>query len=141
MSQNQIGGQLALITGASGGIGGACAYQLGQQGVNLALTYSTNLSSMNDLVADLQSQYATNKLHISIYRVNLSSPDQIEAMFQQIDTQHGRQPDILISNAGYGKRVPDVWDISLKEFDYILNVNIRLSLILVKGVVEYMKSQ
>ena len=62
-------------------------------------------------------------------------------MFQQIDTQHGHRPDILISNAGYGKQVPNVWEISLEEFDYTLNINLRASFILVKGVVEHMKSQ
>ncbi|KAL2871421.1 SDR family NAD(P)-dependent oxidoreductase [Aspergillus lucknowensis] len=141
MLHNNIRGRLALITGASGGIGAACAHQLGQLGANLALTYSTNLSSINDLVADLQSKDATNKLRISIHPVDVGSPDQIEAMFQQIDAQHGQRPDILISNAGYGERVPNVWDISLEEFDYMLHVNLRASFLLVKGVVDHMKSQ
>lgn len=42
---------------------------------------------------------------------------------------------------GYGKRVPQVWDITLEEFDYTIQVNLRASFILVKGVVERMKSQ
>lgn len=62
-------------------------------------------------------------------------------MFREIDSQHGHRPDILISNAGYGKRVPDVWDITLEEFDYMLNINLRASFVLVKGVVEHMKAQ
>lgn len=62
-------------------------------------------------------------------------------MFTQIDKEHGQRPDILVSNAGYGKRVPQVWDISLEEFDYTINVNLRASFILVKGVVEHMRDQ
>lgn len=62
-------------------------------------------------------------------------------MFQQIETKHGHQPDILISNAGYGKRVPNVLEMSLDEFDCLINVNLRASFILVKGVVEHMMSQ
>lgn len=62
-------------------------------------------------------------------------------MFEEIDQQHGKRPDILVSNAGYGKRIPQVWDISLEEFDYTVNVNLRASFILVKGMVEHMKSQ
>lgn len=122
-------------------IGAACAHQLAQSGVHLALTYSTNLGAMNELVVDLQSKYAENKLRISIHQVDVGSADQIEAMFQKIDAEHGQRPDILISNAGYGKRVPNVWEISLEEFDHTLNVNLRASFILVKGVVEHMKSQ
>ncbi|KAH8424395.1 SDR family NAD(P)-dependent oxidoreductase [Aspergillus melleus] len=62
-------------------------------------------------------------------------------MFQEIDQEHGQRPDILISNAGFGKRITNVWDIELEDFDYMLNVNLRASFILVKGVVEHMKAQ
>jgi 3-oxoacyl-[acyl-carrier protein] reductase len=62
-------------------------------------------------------------------------------MFQQIDVEHGQRPDILISNAGYGKRIPDVSDITLEEFDYTMNINLRAGFILVKGVIEHMKAQ
>lgn len=96
---------------------------------------------MNALVADLQSRYPENNLRISVHQVDVGSADQIDAMFQQIDKEYGQRPDILISNAGYGKRVPNVWDITLEEFDHTLNINLRASFILVKGVVEHMKSQ
>ncbi|KAF7591217.1 hypothetical protein BBP40_001876 [Aspergillus hancockii] len=96
---------------------------------------------MNSLVAELKSKYADNKLRISIHKVDVGSVDQIEAMFQQIDTEHGQRPDILISNAGYGKRTTNVWDISLEEFDHTININLRASFVLVKGVVEHMKSR
>ncbi|CAI7660650.1 unnamed protein product [Penicillium bialowiezense] len=141
MSLNDIQGRLALITGASGGIGAACAHQLAQHGVHLALTYSTNLKSMNEIVADIQSKNNERNLRISIHQVDVGSADQIEAMFQDIDAKHGQRPDILISNAGYGKRIPDVSEISLEEFDFTMNINLRASFILVKGVVEHMKAQ
>ncbi|KAL4908300.1 hypothetical protein BDW74DRAFT_166070 [Aspergillus multicolor] len=141
MSVNEIRGRLALITGASGGIGAACAHQLASHGVHLALTYSTNSQAVNELVAELSSRYDGNNLRITTHQVDVGSPDQIETMFQQIDEQHGHRPDILISNAGYGKRLPNIWDISLEEFDYMLNINLRASFVLVKGVVEHMKSQ
>lgn len=92
-------------------------------------------------MADLQSKYADKKLRISIHKVDVGSADDIERLFQQIDQEHGHRPDILISNAGYGKRVPNIWDCTLEEFDYTLQVNLRASFILVKGVVERMKSQ
>lgn len=96
---------------------------------------------MNAVVKDLQTKYAEHKLRISIHQVDVGSADQIESMFQQIDKEHGQRPDILVSNAGYGKRFPNVWDITLEEFDYTLNINLRASFILVKGVVEHMKTQ
>lgn len=96
------------------------------------------MTAINALAADLAQKHA---VRISKHQVDVSSAEQIETMFQQIDHEHNQRPDILISNAGHGKRVPNVWDISLEEFDYTLNVNLRASFILVKGVVEHMKSQ
>lgn len=99
---------------------------------------------MNALVADLQdlqNKHAEKHLRISIHKVDVGSADDIERMFQEIDKEHGHRPDILISNAGYGKRVTNIWDCTLEEFDYTLQVNLRASFILTKGVVEHMKSQ
>ncbi|RAK96290.1 SDR family NAD(P)-dependent oxidoreductase [Aspergillus ibericus CBS 121593] len=139
MSLNDIHGRLALITGASGGIGAACTHQLAQHGVHLALTYSTNLASIESLRTDVHTQHPT--LRISIHKVDLSSAPQINTLFEEIDAQHGQRPDILISNAGYGKRIPNIWDISLEDFDEMITINLRASFILVKGVVEHMKDQ
>lgn len=127
-------------------IGAACAHQLAQKGVHLALTYSSNQTTTQTLVEELRTKYPTTDgiitpLRISAHQVDVASTDQIQGMFEQIDREHGQRPDILISNAGYGKRVPQIWDITLEEFDHTINVNLRASFILVKGVVEHMKSQ
>ncbi|KAF9890382.1 hypothetical protein FE257_006050 [Aspergillus nanangensis] len=136
---NEIRGRLALITGASGGIGAACTRQLAEKGTHLALTYSNNLAAITALVDGLKATYPD--LRISVHQVDVASADQIQAMFEQIDKEHGQRPDILVSNAGHGKRIQNVWDIPLEEFDYTVNVNMRASFILVKGVVDHMRNQ
>lgn len=97
------------------------------------------------MVQEISTKYPnvddTKPLRISVHQVDVVSADQIQGMFEQIHQDHGQQPDILISNAGYGKRVPQIWDITLEEFDHTINVNLRASFILVKGVVEHMKQQ
>jgi 3-oxoacyl-[acyl-carrier protein] reductase len=96
---------------------------------------------MQTIVTDIQLKHTEHKLRISIHQVDVGTASHIEKMFQQIDAEHGQRPDILISNAGYGKRIPDVSEIPLEEFDYTININLRASFILVKGVVDHMKSQ
>ena len=109
---------------------------------------------MNSIVEEIKSQSQQNStttldkekkeggdLRISTHKVDVSSAVEIGEMLSQIEKEHGQLPDILISNAGYGRRVPQIWDISLEEFDYTINVNLRASFILVKGVVEHMKNQ
>lgn len=150
-SQGHLESEFSLFTCNCSGadactrIGAACARQLAQKGVHLALTYSTNLEAMNMLVKELRSSQpaadGADALRISIHQVDVASADQIQTMFAQIDKEHGQRPDILVSNAGYGKRIPQVWDISLEEFDYTINVNLRASFILVKGVVDHMREQ
>jgi 3-oxoacyl-[acyl-carrier protein] reductase len=97
---------------------------------------------MTALVKELKSsQPVADALRISVHQVDVASAEQMQTMFEQIDKEHGQRPDILVSNAGYGKRIPQVWDISLEEFDYTINVNLRASFIIVKGVVDHMREQ
>ncbi|KAI4724029.1 NAD(P)-binding protein [Aureobasidium sp. EXF-10728] len=138
---NEIKGRLALITGASGGIGAACARQLAAQGVHLALTYASNLKSCQRLADELKSEPANADLKITIHKADLASIEETTALCPEVIKQHGRVIDILVSNAGYGVRIQNVWEIPLEEFEHTINVNLRATFLLVKGVVEGMRDQ
>ncbi|KAL1296800.1 hypothetical protein AAFC00_004429 [Neodothiora populina] len=138
---NQLSGRLALITGASGGIGSACAREMAAQGVHLALTYSSNLVPVEALVSELHAAHGES-LRISIHKCDLSSIDQTTGLCPAVVAAHnGATIDILVSNAGYGVRIQNVWEIPLEEFEHTINVNLRASFLLVKGVVEGMRDQ
>jgi len=142
MVDNRISGRLALITGASGGydlsflteplhpykritklilklsIGAACARDFFSQGVNLALTYSTNRTAIEELVVSLKAlESEVNKtLRISVHKVDFASTEEIENLFTEIKEQHQTHVDILVSNAGYGKRIVDISSVSFQPY-------------------------
>lgn len=47
----------------------------------------------------------------------------------------------MYSNAGRGKRYPQIWDIPVEEFDLTIATNLKASFLLVKGVAEGMRDQ
>ncbi|KAF1988857.1 NAD(P)-binding protein [Aulographum hederae CBS 113979] len=143
---NNLRGRLALITGASGGIGAACARQLVLHDVDLALSYSTNRLAVDELVAQLRKDHDCERpdagyLRISTHQADLASADETVKLCEDVRKAHGKHVDILIANAGHGKRIRDIWDIPLEDFEHTINVNLRAPFLLAKGVVEGMKSQ
>ncbi|KAK4152596.1 3-oxoacyl-reductase FabG [Chaetomidium leptoderma] len=144
---NAIEGKLALVTGASGGIGAACARALYLQNVNLALTYSSsedNILALEEELWALRNNHAPDAANpvVSTHKVDVGSADDLRGLFKSIQELHGKDgPDILVSNAGYGKRIPDIADISVDEFDHTININLRAAFILSKLSIPHMAAR
>jgi 3-oxoacyl-[acyl-carrier protein] reductase len=145
-ADNSIKGKLCLITGASGGIGAAIARQLILQDVDLALHYSSNLLAIEEVVAQLRHEHDVQRpdagyLRITTHQADLGVSEQVIGLVEEVREAHGRGVDILVSNAGRGKRITDIWDIPLEEFEKTITINLTASFLLVKGVVEHMKQK
>lgn len=89
-------GKTALITGASSGIGEACAGLLAKRGMNLILT-GRNLAKLTELERDI-AQYDVKTLVIV---ADLTVREQRQALFDQVMQTWGA-PDVLFNNAGLG---------------------------------------
>ncbi|KAF2264186.1 3-ketoacyl-acyl carrier protein reductase [Lojkania enalia] len=143
---NNIAGRLALITGASGGIGGACAQTLYMQHVHLALSYNSNKDGIERLVVKLVEEYKKaypdrSPPRITSHSADLSNVDETLKLSDDASDQHSRRVDILIANAGFGKRITDIEEIPLDIFEHTVNVNLRAPFLLTKSVVGHMKQQ
>lgn len=91
-------------------IGAACAKDLARRGVHLALTYSKNKEAMEKIVSDIKGfSPEAAKLRISIHKVDVGVVEEMTNLFKEIHEQHQTHVDILVSNAGYGKRIVDIW--------------------------------
>ena len=113
------------------------------EGASLALTYFQNRQSVDALVEELRRSGGSGggDRKISTHRVDTGSAEAIEQLFREIDEQHRQPgPDILISNAGQGVRRPGILDVSLEEFDYTVDVNLRASFILTKFSIPHMEA-
>ena len=79
--------------------------------MNLALTYATNRDAVEKVVSSIREQVEGGKeLVISIHQVDVGVVADMERLFEEVRREHGgRVVDVLVSNAGYGKRIVDVW--------------------------------
>ena len=126
---------VALVTGASRGIGLAIARQLAADGFDIV---ATGLEADDGgLIADLQ-RHGGSALYLS---GDISDLDQHAVWLQAIAAGPGRV-DCLVNNAGMGAvQRGDVLELSPANFDRILSVNLRGTLFLTQGVLKLMLSQ
>ncbi|WP_417268403.1 3-oxoacyl-[acyl-carrier-protein] reductase [Celeribacter baekdonensis] len=121
-------GKNALITGASGGIGGAIAKALYEAGATVALS-GTRVEPLEVLAAELGER-------AHVLPCNLSDKESVEALPKQAAEVMG-SVDILVNNAGI-TRDNLFMRMSDDEWDSVLNVNLTSTMKLCKGVMRGM---
>ena len=122
-------GKVALVTGASGGIGGAIAKALHGQGATVVLS-GTRQEALDAVKAELGSRAFT-------VIANLSDPASVEALPKAAEEATGGPIDILVNNAGITKdnlfmRMKD------EEWDQVIAVNLTASFRLSRAVLRGM---
>ena len=125
---------VCLITGASTGIGAACAALAATRGYDLALTYNTDRARA-DAVAKTASDTGAS---VRVIRVDVADPDQIDAMFAEIDTAFGRL-DALINNAGIVAQTARVTDLTHARLRQIFDVNVIGAILVAQAAVKRME--
>ena len=121
-------GKCALITGASGGIGGAIAHALHGAGATVALS-GTRVEPLEALAAELGSR-------AHVLPCNLSDADAVEALPKQAIEAMGAV-DILVNNAGI-TRDQLFMRMSDDEWQSVLDVNLTSTMRLCRGVMRPM---
>ena len=126
-----LDGQKALVTGATGGIGGAIARALHQQGASVAIS-GTNAGRLEALAGELKER-------VHILPCNLSDDQAVEALAGQAQ-QAMNGLDILVNNAGLTR---DMLAMRLKDEDWdsVLNVNLRAAFKLSRAALKGMMKQ
>jgi NADP-dependent 3-hydroxy acid dehydrogenase YdfG len=124
--------RVAVISGASSGLGRATAVAMAQAGAHVALL-ARDANGLQDVAAEIEH---LNRRALSL-SVDVSNEAQITAAIEQIIVTFGRI-DILVNAAGTDVPGP-VATLATRDWDYVLAVNLRAPFILAKTVFPYMQ--
>jgi 3-hydroxy acid dehydrogenase / malonic semialdehyde reductase len=108
----------ALITGASSGIGEACAWSLAKTGKSLILL-ARRMEKLEALKAKIEKEH---EVEVLIHKVDLSNIEEIEQFFRKIKDQ---SIDVLLNNAGLALGKASFEDYEWKDFDQMIAINVR----------------
>ena len=102
----RLEGRVALVTGASGGVGRGIAMRLALEGAAVAVHYRTQALEAKSVVEEIVSANGVARA----FQADVAKPKQVQAMVEQI-TEHLGKPEILVNNAGV------MWPADLANFD------------------------
>lgn len=108
--------QIVLITGASRGIGKACAELFAREGFDLLLNCRQSEAELTNLAASLAAQYG---VHCRMFFGDVGDPHFVDGMFAQID-----RLDVLVNNAGISY-VGLLHQMTPEEWLHVMNVNLN----------------
>jgi len=121
-----------IITGASSGIGSACATALAREGKNLILL-ARRKDKLEQIKSELEKTYSVEVL---IYQVDLSEIKNIEDFFKQIED---KTIDTLINNAGLALGKASFEDYDWVDFNQMIDINIKAFTRVAQLVIPHLK--
>ena len=124
-------GKIALVTGASQGIGRACALELARAGATVALA-ARNVEKLDAVAAEIAAEGGTAKT----YALDVSSEESIKAGAKAVLADHGAV-HILVNNAGITKDGLAL-RMRLADFDDVLRTNLTGAFLLTQAVISSM---
>ena len=87
--------KVAIVTGASRGIGKACALALGKKGYTVVVNYSSNEAKAQEVLDEIKS-YGSDGM---IFKADVSNPDEVNQLVKAVYNEY-KQIDLLVNNAG-----------------------------------------
>jgi len=130
---NDIGGQVAIITGASSGIGKSAAKALAQAGATVVVNHPPRSASLDKAGAVVDEIAASGGRAVAI-AADVSQEDQVEAMMKQVLDRFGTL-HILVANAGI-ERPAAFHEMTLAQWREVLDVNLTGAFLCARAAVR-----
>lgn len=117
MKESLIKGQTAFITGASSGIGRACAEQFAMHGANVIIT-GRRIDRLEATAKEISSKYNVEATPLAL---DVQNKEQVDLVFEQLP----REVDILVNNAGLALSTDKMQDGQTSNWDTMIDTNIK----------------
>jgi 3-oxoacyl-[acyl-carrier protein] reductase len=119
--------KIALVTGASRGIGQAAARALAQNGARVLVHYGRGREEAESLVSEIRGSGG----HADAVAADLAADDGAHILAEKVRKIVDGKLDILVANAGMSKSVP-IEGLTVEDFDRLVAVNVRAPYFLVQ---------
>ena len=127
-----LSGKIALITGASKGLGKAMALALSRAGANVALV-SRDAAKLNEVKAEIEG----NGGSASVFIADVTNEAQVDQLETEVAAQAGKV-QILVNNAGINIR-KNLVDFSLAEWESVIDTNLTSVFLMCRRFVPHMR--
>ncbi len=134
-NQQRLLGKIALVTGASRGIGRAIALALATEGASIAVNYASSSSAADEVVGIIT---AAGGSAIAL-KADVAQPEQVESLLAAVLEKWGRV-DILVNNAGI-TRDTLLLRMKLEEWQAVIDLNLTGVFLCTKAVSKGMLKQ
>src|SRR5256885_6271876 len=130
---NRIKGKLILITGASSGIGAACARRFAAEGAKLAL-WARRRARLESLGRELEAQH---RVAAGLAEVDVRDRAAVSRAAEAL-VAAGQVPDVLINNAGLASGLSKVHEGDPEDWDRMIDTNLKGLLNVTRAVLPHM---
>ena len=131
MSENKV----ALITGATRGIGKEIALELAENGFDIAINYR----SEKDVNDEVKNEIEKNGVRCEFVKADVSDFEQCESMVKDTIEKFGRI-DVLVNNAGI-TRDGLIMRMKKEDFESVIDINLTGTFNVTRNVIPYMIKQ
>ena len=133
--------RVALVTGASRGIGRGIAIELARAGFDLVINYATDKAAADEARGEALAASSRDDTRIEICRADISEPADRELLLAFTREHFGRL-NILVNNAGIAPRARvDLLEASEESFDQLIRVNLKGPYFLTQAAARWMIEQ
>ena len=129
----RLGGQVALVTGASSGIGRAVALAMARAGADVVVNYARRADEANAVVAQIEG---LGRRALAM-QADVSREAEVEAMFRRAVAEFGTL-HIVVCNAGLQRDAP-LEQMTLEQWDTVIGVNLTGQFLCARAAVREFK--